>query len=93
MRVIIEFRKPSKRLLWNLKRLDRWLDRHLPPFLTGLSAVLTVAGFFVLMGVVGALDYGDAITSMHIQLLVGSIISMAAGVGLAAYIGEDYEEG
>ncbi len=89
MRIIIEFRKPSKRLLWSLKRLDRWLDKHLPPFLTGLSAVLTVAGFFVLMGVVGALDYGDAITSMHIRLLAGSIISMAAGVGLAMYIGEE----
>lgn len=89
MRIIIEFRKPSKRLLWNLKRLDRWLDKHLPPFLTGLSAVLTVAGFFTLMGVVGALDYGDAITSTHIRLLVGSIIAMAAGVGLAAYIGEE----
>ena len=93
MRVIIEFRKPSKRLLWNLKRLDRWLDRHLPPFLTGLSAVLTVAGFFVLMGTVGSIEYGDQITHVTIRLLIGSIISMAAGVSLAAYIGEDYEEG
>lgn len=95
MRIIIEFRKPSKRMMWNLKRLDRWLDKHLPPFFTALSAVLVVVGFFVMMGVVGSIEYGDVITKTHIRLLIGSVISMSAGVFLAAYIGGDdnYEEG
>jgi hypothetical protein len=92
MRIIIEFRKPSKRLLWKLKRLDRWLDKNLPPFLTLLSGVLIAGGFFVLMGVVGAIDYGDAITGLHIKLLVGALFALAAGVGIGAYIGMDEED-
>ena len=92
MEIIIKFRKPSKRMIWQLKLLDRWLDRHIPPFLTLLSGVLIAGGFFVLMGVVGAIDYGDAITGLHIKLLIGALFALAGGVGIGAYIGMDEEE-
>ncbi len=94
MKITIEFRKPSKRMIWNLKRLDRWLDRHLPPLLTILSGALVAGGFIALLGVVGSIEYGDAVTGWHIRLLISSFGCMAAGAGLAMYIGggSDYGE-
>ena len=92
MRIIIEFRKPSKRLLWNLKRLDRWLDKHLPPFLSTLSGILLVGGFIVIMGVVGSVEYGDPITRTTIRLLIGSVVSMVIGGVMLGCLGGDEDD-
>lgn len=92
MEIIIKFRKPSKRMIWQLKRLDRWLDKHIPPFLSMVSALLLLGGFIVLMGVVGSIEYGDTITGRHVKLLVGALFALAVGGGIATYLGMDEEE-
>lgn len=92
MEIIIKFRKPSKRMIWQLKRLDRWLDRHILPLLSMISNLLLLGGFIVLMGVVGSIEYGDAITGLHIRLVVGALFAWIVGVGIAVYVGVDEEE-
>ncbi len=90
MRVIIEFRKPSKRTIWKLQKLDKWLDRHLPPMLTLLSGALFIVGLFAVLGVVGSIECDAPITWSLIRIAVGGFVSMVLG-GLIAG-GLSYEE-
>ncbi len=94
MRVIVEFRKPSKRMIWKLKRLDRWLDKNMPPFLTTLSGALLMVGFIALVSVIGTIEYGEALSDVHVKILIGGIVSMLAGTALGVYLGKDanYED-
>jgi hypothetical protein len=91
MEIIIKFRRPSKRLMWKLRKLDRWIDRNVPPILTFVSGSLLAAGFIVLMGVVGSIEYGDQITHTTIRLLLGAVVSMVVGGVMLGCLG-DVEE-
>lgn len=91
MEIIIKFRKPSKRLLWKLRKIDRWIDRNVPPILTFVSGSLLAAGFIVLMGVVGSIEYGDQITHTTIRLLLGAVVSMVVGGVMLGCLGDAEE--
>ena len=91
MEIIIKFRRPSKRFMWKLRKLDRWIDRNVPPILTFVSGSLLAAGFIVLMGVVGSIEYGDQITHTTIRLLLGAVVSMVVGGVMLGCLG-DVEE-
>lgn len=88
MKVTIEFRRPSRRLIWKLKKLDRWIDRNLPPVLTVVSVSMLIAGFIVMMGVVGSIEYGDPITHTTIRLLIGGMVSMVIGGVMLGCLGD-----
>lgn len=88
MEIIIKFRRPSKRLMWKLRKIDRWIDRNVPPILTFVSGSLLAAGFIVLMGVVGSIEYGDQITHTTIRLLLGAVVSMVVGGVMLGCLGE-----
>ncbi len=92
MRVIIEFRKPSKRTIWKLKQLDKWLDRHLPPVLSIVAGALMLGGFVAVMGAMGNVEYGDPITHTTIRIMLGGFVAMGAGTGLAKYLDMGCEE-
>ena len=91
MEIIIRFRKPSKRLMWKLRKLDRWIDRNMPPILTFVSGSMLAAGFIVLMGVIGAIEYGDEITHTMIRLLLGAVVSMVVGGAMLGCLGDAEE--
>ena len=91
IKVIIEFRRPSKRLMWKLRKLDRWIDRNVPPILTFVSGSLLAAGFIVMMGVIGAIEYGDEITHTMIRLLLGAVVSMVVGGVMLGCLGDAEE--
>lgn len=91
MEIIIRFRKPSKRLMWKLRKLDRWIDRNMPPILTFVSGSMLAAGFIVLMGVIGAIEYGDEITHTMIRLLLGAVVSMVIGGAMLGCLGDTEE--
>ena len=91
MEIIIKFRKPSKRLMWKLRKLDRWIDRNMPPILTFVSGSMLAAGFIVMMGVIGAIEYGDEITHTMIRLLFGAVVSMVIGGAILGCLGDAEE--
>ena len=91
MEIIIKFRKPSKRLMWKLRKLDRWIDRNMPPILTFVSGSMLAAGFIVMMGVIGAIEYGDEITHTMIRLLLGAVVSMVVGGAMLGRLGDAEE--
>ena len=91
MEIIIKFRRPSKRLMWKLRKLDRWIDRNMPPILTFVSGSMLAAGFIVLMGVIGAIEYGDEITHTMIRLLLGAVVSMVVGGAMLGCLGDTEE--
>ena len=91
MEIIIRFRKPSKRLMWKLRKLDRWIDKNMPPILTFVSGSMLAAGFIVLMGVIGAIEYGDEITHTMIRLLLGAVVSMVVGGAMLGCLGDAEE--
>ena len=91
MEIIIKFRRPSKRFMWKLRKLDRWIDRNVPPILTFVSGSLLAAGFIVLMGVVGSIEYGDQITHTTIRLLLGAVVSMTVGGVMLGCLGDAEE--
>ena len=91
MEIIIKFRRPSKRLMWKLRKLDRWIDRNMPPILTFVSGSMLAAGFIVLMGVIGAIEYGDEITHTMIRLLLGAVVSMVIGGAMLGCLGDTEE--
>lgn len=91
MEIIIRFRKPSKRLMWKLRKLDRWIDRNMPPILTFVSGSMLAAGFIVMMGVIGAIEYGDEITHTMIRLLLGAVVSMVVGGAMLGCLGDTEE--
>ena len=91
MEIIIKFRKPSKRLMWKLRKLDRWIDRNMPPILTFVSGSMLAAGFIVMMGVIGAIEYGDEITHTMIRLLLGAVVSMVVGGAMLGCLGDTEE--
>ncbi len=79
MRVIIEFRKPSKRVLWKLQQLDKWFDRHLPQALTSLSIALFSSGFIMVIGTVGSIECDEAITWPLIRIGFCGFVAMVLG--------------
>ncbi len=89
MKVTIEFRKPSKRLIWKLKKLDRWLDRHLPPALSIVAGSLMLGGFVAVMGAMGNVEYGDPITSTTIRIMLGGFAAMAIGGTILGCLGNE----
>ena len=91
MEIIIKFRRPSKRLMWKLRKLDRWIDRNMPPILTFASGSMLAAGFIVMMGVIGAIEYGDEITHTMIRLLLGAVVSMVVGGAMLGCLGDAEE--
>ena len=91
MEIIIKFRRPSKRLMWKLRKLDRWIDRNMPPILTFVSGSMLAAGFIVMMGVIGAIEYGDEITHTMIRLLLAAAVSMVVGGAMLGCLGDAEE--
>ena len=92
MKVTIEFRRPSRRLIWKLKKLDRWIDKNVPPMLTLAAGSMLAGGFIVTMGVVGSVEYGDPITHTTIRLLIGSVVSMVIGGVMLGCLGGDEDD-
>ena len=91
MEIIIKFRRPSKRFMWKLRKLDRWIDRNMPPILTFVSGSMLVTGFIVMMGVIGAIEYGDEITHTMVRLLLGAAVSMLIGGAMLGCLGDAEE--
>lgn len=91
MKVTIEFRKPSRRLIWKLKKLDRWIDRNLPPVLSIVAGSLLVGGFIAVMGAFGSIEYGDPITHTTIRIMLGGVVAMVAGGVIGGCLGDDGE--
>lgn len=69
----------SKRTVWQLRRIWRWILRTVPGVMELIGAALVLVGGIVVFGEGGNFECGELV---HVSVLIGGAMAVVIGCGL-----------
>lgn len=79
IRITVEYRKPSKRLWWNVRRAVCWFGKNMRQPMEFIGSIIALIGLIVVVATMGSYELSNVI---NWKPMTGGAITMMAGLAM-----------